>query len=78
MIHLVLSIIDVIPFARRAHNWCTFASSVDLFVDDNEIHCRRRIKIKQSPSELIGLRSPVNPSMRSSTARDCILSDAVR
>jgi hypothetical protein len=51
---------------------------VKLFIDENEIHCWMRMKIKLSPSRLIGLRSPVVSSLPGSTAMNCIFSNVVR
>jgi hypothetical protein len=49
-----------------------------LFIDENEIHCWMGMKIKLSPSRLIGLRSPVVSSMSGSTAINCIFSNDVK
>ena len=53
-------------------------SKIKLSIDESETHCWMRMKIKLSPSRLIGLRSPVVSSLPDSTAINCIFSNDVR
>jgi hypothetical protein len=49
-----------------------------LFIDENAVHCWMRMKIKLSPSGLIGLRSPVVSSTSGSTATNYIICNVLR